>query len=268
VPFVSQIGNILLGIFGDDDEPKDLEQYLRGVLDDKALADLLLRGVPSAVGLESLGKKLAMENVASLLPFTELDLTNRDALTKVYVAMLGPSAALSLKFADGLGMMRQGNFYKGMEMLLPNGVSNVLKAGRFATEGVTMRSGDTVMGPEEVTILDAAFQAIGLPTDVITDRQRIQKVVAETDQFYEDRAAQVKRDYTKAFKNGDSSGMQDAREAWQELQDARTRNGYSRQAMSVLFRAPMQQAKRERGTTGGVEFSKTNRSFVERIAAQ
>lgn len=266
VPFVSQLGNILVNIFGDDDEPKDLEQKLRELIGNEAVADLVLRGVPAAAGLESLGKKLAMENVASILPFTDVNLADRDALTKVYVSLLGPAAALSLKMADGLGMARKGEYYKGLELMLPNGVSNVMKAGRFATEGVTMRNGDSVLGPDGVSMVDAAFQAVGLPTSTITDRQRIQTVVAETDKFYEDRAAQVKLDYTRAFKKGDSGAMQDAREEWMQLQDARSRNGYTRQPLSTLFRAPMEQVKRERNTAGGVEFNKNNRRFVESLS--
>jgi len=266
VPFVSQLGNILVNVFGDDDEPKDLEQKLRELIGNEVVADLVLRGVPASVGLESLGKKLAMENVASLLPFTDVSLADRDALTKVYVSLLGPAAALSLKMADGLGMARKGDYYKGLEMLLPNGVSNVMKAGRFATEGVTMRNGDSVLGPDGISMVDAAFQAVGLPTNTITDRQRVQTVVAETDKFYEDRASQIKLDYTRAFKKGDSGAMQDAREEWMQLQDARSRNGYTRQPLSTLFRAPMEQVKRERNTAGGVEFNKNNRRFVESLS--
>lgn len=263
VPFVSQLGQLLLSAFGPDDEPDDLENYLRQLIGDKDVADLLLRGAPSVVGLESLGKKLSMEKTASLLPFTDLDISDRDALTKVYVSLLGPSAALSLQMADGLGMMRKGELYKGMEMMLPNGVANVMKANRYLTEGVSMRNGDTVMGPEEISMVDAAFQAVGLPTDTVTDRQRVQKVVADTDTFYKDKSAQVKHDYVKAFKAGDSGAMQDAREEWMRLQDSRARNGYSRQPLSNLFRAPMEQRKRERNVAGGVEFNKNNRRFVE-----
>jgi hypothetical protein len=268
VPFVSQLGQALLSAFGDDDEPDDLEQYLRNAIDDKAIADLLLRGVPSAVGLESLGKKLAMENVASVLPFTDVDLSSRSGMEKVLVGLMGPTAGLGLKMADAFGMMGQGELYKGMELMLPTGLSNALKGARFASEGVTMRNGDTVMGPEEVSLLDAAFQAVGLPTNTITDRQRLQKVVADTGKFFESRAGEVKHDYVKAFRDGDSAAMQDARDAWAELQDSRQRNGYARQPLSTLFKAPAEAGKRERNVAGGVEFNKNNRRFVERVANQ
>jgi hypothetical protein len=268
VPFVSQLGQALLSAFGDDDEPANLEYQLRKLIDDDTVADLLLRGVPGAVGLESLGKKLAMENVASILPFTDVDLTSRSGMEKVLVGLMGPTSAIGLKYADAFGLIGKGELYKGMEQMLPTGFANVAKGLRFATDGITMRNGDTVMSAEDISILDAAFQAVGLPTSTITERQRTQQVIAEFDKFYQDRSSEIKSDYAKAFKSGDSSAMQDAREAWMELQDSRMRNGYTRQPLSNLFRAPMEQLKRERNVAGGVEFTKNNRLFVERVANQ
>jgi hypothetical protein len=268
VPFVSQLGNILLGVFGDDDEPKDLEQFLRESIGDEAVADLLLRGVPSAVGLESLGKKLAMENVASILPFTDVDLSSRSGAEKVIVGLLGPTAALTLKMADGYGLMAKGDYWKGLEQIMPTGFANLSKAVRSTTDGISMRNGDTVMGPDELTLLDAAFQAVGLPTNTITDRQRVQKVVADYNNFYQEKSAEIQRAYATAFRKGDTDGTQEARDAWSELQDSRVRNGYSRQPYSTLFRAPQEQAKRERNTTNGVQFNKNNRNAVERFSNQ
>ena len=268
VPFVSQLGQALLSAFGDDDEPADLEHFLRKHINDKDVADLLLRGAPGGVGLESLGKKLSMENVASILPFTQVDLTSRSGMEKVLVGLMGPTAALGLKAADALGLMSKGDYYKGLEQMLPTGAANIAKGLRFATEGVTMRNGDTVMGADDISALDAAFQAVGLPTSKITDRQRTQKVVAEFDQFYQDRSSELKGAYAKAFRQGDTGAMQDVREAWTELQESRVRNGYTRQSMSTLFRAPQEQAKRERNVAGGVEFDRSKRQLVERLATQ
>jgi hypothetical protein len=147
-------------------------------------------------------------------------------------------------------------------MMLPNGIGNAMKGYRFATEGVTMRNGDTVMSADDISMVDAAFQTIGLPTSTITDRQRLQTVVAEADKFYEEKAAQIKRDYIRAFNSGDTGGMQGARTAWMEIQESRVRNGYTRQPLSSLLRAPMQQMKRERGVADGVETTRANRQFV------
>jgi hypothetical protein len=60
--------------------------------------------------------------------------------------------------------------------------------------------------------------------------------------------------------------MADAREEWSKLQESRVKNGYKRQPLSDLFRAPSAAAKRERNIAGGVEFSKSNRRFVESLS--
>ena len=264
VPFVSQAASILSSIFGDEDEPDDYEYKLRRMIGNDAVADLLLRGVPAALGLESIGKRLSMENVASPFgPFVEFNLTSRADAAQMIVGMMGPSVGLGLKFVDALGMMSKGNYYKGLELALPNGIANFMKGIRFANEGITMRNGDLVMKPEEISMIDAAFQAVGLPTTTITDRQYTQKVVAEFDKFYASRAGEIKSSYVEGSRQSDAAAMAEARDDWQKLQESRVRNGYKRQSMSELFRAPAEARKRERGVVGGVETTKSNRRFVE-----
>ena len=268
VPFVSQAASILSSVFGDEDEPDDYEYKLRRMIGDGAVADLLLRGVPAALGLESIGKRLAMENVASPFgPFVEFNLTSRADAAQMIVGMMGPSVGLGLKFVDALGMMSKGEYYKGLELALPNGIANLMKGYRFGAEGITMRNGDLVLKPEDISLIDTAFQAVGLPTTTITDRQYTQKVVAEFDKFYSQRAGEIKSSYLKASRQSDAAAMADARTSWQELQDSRAKSGYKRQPLSELLRVPAEARKRERGVVGGVETTKSNRRFVEQVSS-
>ena len=267
VPFVSQIAYLtskLAGLFSDD-EPEDYEYQLRQAIGDPTLANLLLRGVPAVFGLESLGKKLAMENVAAILPFTDIDMTSRSGAEKMLIGLMGPTAALSLKAADALGMIGKGEYYKGLELALPNGLGNAMKGYRFATEGITMRNGDLVLSPEEIGYIDAAFQAVGLPTNTITHRQYTQKVEAEFDKYYSDRASEIKGEYVNSSRKGDSEGMSAARQDWENLQDSRRKNGYKIQPMSELFKSLVAARKREASVVNGVETTKTNKQFVANI---
>jgi hypothetical protein len=265
VPFAQQAASILSKIFGDPDEPDDWEYKLRRMVDDKAIADLLISGVPGALGVD-VSSKIGLGNVFSILPYTDVDLASRSGAEKVLVGLMGASANLGLKFADALGLMAQGQYYKGLEQMLPNGVANLMKGARFAAEGITMRNGDVVLKPDEISMLDAAFQAVGLPTNTITDRQFTQKVVKEFDKYYTQRTTEVKGDYVEASRKGDSAAMADAREEWIKLQESRVANGYKRQPYSELYRAPMEANKRARATAGGVEFGKSNRRFVESLS--
>jgi hypothetical protein len=101
----------------------------------------------------------------------------------------------------------------------------------------------------------------------VTDRQFTQQVKAEYDKFYAQRSTTIKGDYVKAYRDNDAKGMAQAREEFQQMEDSRVANGYKRQPMSDLLKAPMAAMKRERGVIGGVETSKQNRRFVE-LASQ
>ena len=265
VPFAQQAASILSKVFGDPDEPDNWEYKLRQMIGDKAVADLLISGVPAAMGVDISGK-VGLGNVFSILPYTDVDLASRSGAEKVLVGLMGPTANLGLKFADGVGLMAQGQYYKGLEQMLPNGVANLMKGTRFAAEGITMRNGDVVLKPDEISMVDAAFQAVGLPTNTITDRQFTQKVVKEFDKYYAERTTEIKGDYVKASRSGDSAAMSDARDEWVKLQESRIANGYKRQPYSELYRAPMEALKRERNTAGGVEFGKSNRRLVESLS--
>jgi hypothetical protein len=266
VPFFNQIAWMMSKILGEPDEPDDFEFKLRRLINNKVVADLLLRGVPASLGVD-VSDKLGMGRVASILPFAQGDLTSRSGAEKILVAAMGPSANMSMKFADAFGMVLKGDYYKGLEMAMPNGVANVMKAGRFATEGITMRNGDLVLKPEDFGMVDAAFQAVGLPTNTVTDRQFTQQVKAEYDQLYAQKSTDIKGEYVKAYRENDAKGMARAREEFQQLEDSRVANGYKRQPMSDLLKAPMAAMKRERGVIGGVETSKQNKRFVE-LASQ
>jgi hypothetical protein len=168
---------------------------------------------------------------------------------------------MAARVADGLGLMLGGNWYKGMEQILPKGLGDAAKAYRIATEGVTRRNGDILLPPSEVSSAETIMQALGIQPvkqAVVAEKQR---AVVDMNQFYQDRSTKVKADYIKAVRSGESTA--DARAAWTKLQEARANNGYTRQPLSELLKAPQAQAKRERQTKDGVQFNKANKRFVE-----
>jgi hypothetical protein len=147
--------------------------------------------------------------------------------------------------------------------LAPTGLANVMKAGRRQMIGESKRNGDQTFSPEEITLLDTLGQAIGLPTNKITDRQFRQGALIETEQNLKDRSSTLKKEYTRAYKSGNFAGSQQARDEWRTLQETRRRYGFNVQPMSALLKAPQEQAKRERDTARGIQFRAGNRGFVE-----
>ena len=165
-----------------------------------------------------------------------------------------------------MNYMKDGNYYRGLETMMPKGIKDAMKGYRFATEGVTNRKGDVLIKPEDVSAYDATLQALGLPTTNITDQYKKNQVRAETVEFYNDKTSALKKKYIEAYKDGDAQKMGELRKEFMELQAAKHRNGFKRQPMSDLLRAPREQRKRERKTIDGVQYNRGNRRFAQKLA--
>ena len=250
MPGFAAIAWILGAAFGDEDEPDNPEATLRKMIGDDTIANLLLKGVPKLAGVDLSGK-LGMGQMLSILPYANVDLT-KDGYARAVTASMGPFiGGLMPKAVDGVGLITQGNYYKGLEALAPAGIANVLKATELANKGIVQRNGDVVLSPDDVGVLDVMSQALGLPTNTITDKQFIRNAEYQFEKFYKERTTELKTDYVSAFRNGDTDTMAEIRQKWEETQIARVRNGQKRQPISELFMAPQQQVKREKAIKGG-----------------
>jgi len=263
LPIPALIWAVAASLGSDDDEKKDPEQMLREMFGNEGFADLMTRGVPAALGL-SMSTKVGMGNAFSALPFADMP-KDKASYEKMLISSLGATAGVGGTMFDAMAKMSRGDYQKGIETAMPVGVKNAMKGFRIATEGVTSTAGDELLKPEDISFIDGLAQGIGLPTMKVSERQRRQGVVIEMDKFYKERTADIKRDYMSAFRAKDADDIAEVKENWRKLQAARVANGYSRQPMSVLLRAPMEQKRRERKAAGGVEYGSQNRRFVEAL---
>lgn len=252
-------------LFADEDEPDNPELSLRRAIGNDTIADLLTKGVPAALGVDLSGK-LGMGQMLSLFPYANVDMSRKGVYELVGTAVTGPFGALLGKTAEGISYMGKGEYYKGIEQMLPTGLANVAKSYRFATEGVTTRAEDVVLAKEELDLLETMMTALGLPPKQITDRQFLQATKFEFDEFYNEKASDIKRAYTRASKENDTAAQAKAREDWKKLQESRAKNGYTKQPLSNLLKAPQEQRKRERNVAGGVQFNRANKGFVRQTS--
>jgi hypothetical protein len=252
-------------LFGDDDEPDNPELALRRAIGDDTIADLLLKGVPAALGVDLSGK-LGMGNMLSILPYTDVKFTRKDLPAAGFALLTGPFGGLTLKAADAVDYIGRGDYYKGIEQLLPTGFSNSMKGYRYATEGITSKSGDITMSADDISAVDGFMVALGMPTKTITDRQFLQNAKFTYDEFYNEKTSELKREYVRAYSDNDAEAKKDVIEAWVKLQKSRAENGYTRQPLSDLLKAPQEKRKRERNTVGGVAVNKANRGFVKKTS--
>lgn len=261
-----QLFSMVLGsVFGDDDEPDDAEATMRRVLGNGPLADLLTRGTPNMLGVDLSGK-VGSGNMLSLFPYSDWDVTSRDGYMNLLAAAAGPFVGgLLPRMAEGVGNMSRGDYLKGLEKFLPGAIGNAIKGTRFAVEGVTTTKGDMVMSPDEVTWVDGLFQAAGLPTSTLTERNFRSSAEYKASKFFDEKSSEIKRSYVEAFQDNDTEAMAEARQEWLDMQATRRRLGMTVQPLSQLIKAPQERRKRERAAVGGVANDRETQGFVRQF---
>jgi hypothetical protein len=260
LPGASTLAWLVAKLLGDPDEPDNDEVKLRRLIGNEDLADLVLKGAPAYFGVDLSGK-LGMGNAFSVMPYANITGMNRDSFEKGLLALTGPFVGgLLPRFADGVEQIGRGNWYRGLEQMVPSGFANAMRAYRFQDEGVTKRNGDVNLDADEITFATTLLQSLGLQTKQLTDEAFDRRVQTEFEQFYKDKSSRLTEKYARAAKKGDTEEMAKLREEWLELQEARVRNGFPRQPLSALLKAPVAQSKRER--QGGM---KNTRRLAEEL---
>jgi hypothetical protein len=146
---------------------------------------------------------------------------------------------------------------------MPKGVADAVRAFHDASEGTTRKNGDTLVSADEIGAFDAIAKAIGLTTAKESERKFDSQVAYDTKTAFKDRASKITSQYVKARREGDVEGAQKAMQAWKKLQTSRKEAGFTVQPVSNLLKAPAEQKKRDRNVSGGVQYDKNSRRFVQ-----
>lgn len=251
------INTILNAIADEDDEPADIEKLMYEKLGD--VADVIMSGAPALAGLD-ISDRIGMGQALSVIPYVEPELS-RQGYEKALVGIMGPGVAAFGKLVDGLGTIYSGDYLRGLELMLPNGLDDGIKAFRESTEGVKTRKGDVLLKPEEMSFGESFATAMGLRTTKVSERYRKQDDVKKIDQFYKDKTGELKREYLEAKDAGDEAKEDQVRARWRNIQDAREAAGLNRQPMSTLLKARAERKRQEEMTAGGVQYRAKDRRF-------
>lgn len=198
--------SLVYSLFTDDDED-DLDAVTQ-----KALGDFLYKGpVEYATNLAIAGR------------ITLNDLIIRDApkgsastfSQQLAQALGGPVVGVADRIQRGYSKLNEGNTYRAFEDLLPSAAANGLKAYRYATEGTKTLRGDPITG--EVSLYNAVGQALGFAPADYTRQLEINSREKGIDKVLSQQEHKQKQKYYTAKREGDTDGMNDAREKLLEM---------------------------------------------------
>lgn len=252
---------------GDENEPKDLEKDLREAIGDERLATMLLRGAPAAGGMD-MSNRVGFGNTFSLFPYADIKGADRESYANLLMAAAGPAiGGLLPRGVDAMGYMARGDYYRGVETLLPTGMlQGAAKSYRLSQDGVTKQNGQVLIPPEDLDEMTLALTALGMPSTELSSNQWAREVERNFSQFYADRSAQIKLEYVRARVDGDKEAVAQAMQDWLSLQASRRKNGLKTQPVSQLMDAYRDRLRNQRRTKAGIEQDAQNRGLVNQLA--
>lgn len=161
----STLAKMIQALFGDEDEPYDLEDELRQIV-----GELAYKGPVNY--------------------FTNLEIANRSGIAQdllfrddprgvaehgyVLSAMqqaFGPAGTYAVNVGNAFKMMGEGHTERAIEAMMPSFLRNGMKGARYMTEGAVTLKGDPI--DEDVSVYNSVMQIVGFsPADISANYER------------------------------------------------------------------------------------------------
>jgi hypothetical protein len=136
------------------------------------------------------------------------------ALAQILETVLGAPYSIVDSLFRAKDLIAEGQYYRGIEAGLPIGLRNILKSGRYFTEGANTLRGDTV---GDVNGYNAAMQLLGFaPADLMKQYEE-NAYMTEKGKAIKSIEKNALKKYYAAMREGDTDGMMEAREKLFEL---------------------------------------------------
>jgi len=198
MPMMGALG-MLYDIFSEDDDDN-----FDAVLD-KTFGETLSRGLLNAALGSDMGSRIEMNSLLYRPPIIDKD---QSMLWTLAEQLGGPVVGISLSIERGIGLYNEGEFVRGTEAVLPASIRNVIKSGRYATEGALTRRGDPIS--EDIGLFQTIMQAGGAAPTAITDQHRRNKNNRGRDDHLKEERTRLLRKLNFAAAQNDARGYLEA----------------------------------------------------------
>ncbi|HFT7412047.1 TPA: PLxRFG domain-containing protein [Stenotrophomonas maltophilia] len=207
LPMMGMIMGALNGIqatFGDDDEPWDAETELRAFLTGmlgQGGADLLLHGPADKLTGANISSRVGLDSLWIRDADRELD--GRGMFNNLLEQAAGPMGGVLKNVLVGKQQVDEGHIMRGVETMLPKGLKDMIKAGRYATQGVNTLRGDPVV--EDLSPWEILLQANGFAPEKVSRQYETTRALKNYEQHILDRRKSLVNAFAMALRNGDVS---------------------------------------------------------------
>jgi hypothetical protein len=157
---VNLLASMLTGLFGDEDEPFELDEWVLANLGSAGF-----RGPVGALFNINLGTRTGFGDL--LWRPDEKRLKELGLTTYAMEQLGGPAVSIVKNIVDGTTKMIEGDFMKGAETALPSLPKSVLRSIRFATEGIVNSKGFKIT--EDPGAMDILMSIVGFTPNDVSD---------------------------------------------------------------------------------------------------
>ncbi len=169
----------------------------------------------------------------------------------------GPTLGLAQNLERGLGLIGQGELYRGIEAMAPTAVKNGMKAFRFGTEGARTMRGDKII--EDPGIGSIIEQLIGYTPVQYSRTQEATAREKRKDKAISDERKALYRRYYLSKIDGDYAGMQDV---LADMHDFNVRHPEEQITPKTLMLSMRGYAQRTSEMYSGVSYTPKHRDAV------
>ena len=156
------------------------------------------------------------------------------AMAQIAEAVLGAPYSIGDSLFRAKDLIAEGQYERGIEAMLPVGLRNLLKGGRYALEGANTLRGDAV---GDVNGYNSAMQVLGFAPADLMKKYEENAYMTEKGKAIKSIEKNALKKYYAAMREGDSDGMLDAQNKLFELGAKYPELGISGKTLSQSVRA-------------------------------
>jgi hypothetical protein len=196
---------MLSWLFTDEDnkdQPFNYELWVQQSMTDwlgPTWGDIGARGLPAAVGWDISGRA----GINNLMLYEPPSLEDEDAFVSgVFQLITGPVGTMAvLKPYRAYSHIREGNYSRGFEEILPKAIRDPMRAMRFNTEGFATQDGRVYSSSENFSPLDFFLTSVGL-NPVSTSKIYLSREIEAAERALNDKRSRLMREAYAAARSG------------------------------------------------------------------
>lgn len=204
----------LAGLFlDDDDDPRTFKEEMAADVKEifgPRLGGMILRGVPGEVTGLDLTSRIGMPDLFIRPPESHNE--GRDWYRDMLVGLLGVAGSTVLNVGDGISLIKDGNVARGVEVMAPKAIKDLMQAYRYTNEGILTRKGDPIMERDNVQAWDAIAEAMGFTSARVAERYETNRTLKDAEQRVLDERRELINRFALAQMHDDPEGRAKALE--------------------------------------------------------